>query len=126
MAKSKALELARAAYRGFAEGDMRPLFSILDENIVWTNHSTSSYSPFAGIHVGVSGVKAYFSNMPEINQERFDIKAMAEANGYVMATIDRKAYYKAAGKLHEGQIVHVLQFQGEKLVRMDIYEHGHF
>ena len=126
MSQSKALILAKAAYQGFAEGDMQPLLSILAEDVQWTNHSTSNYSPFKGIHHGVEGVKAYFSRMPEINQERFNIVAIAENNGYVMAPIDRKATYLAAGKVHEGQIVHVLRFVGDKLQQMDIYEHGHF
>jgi len=32
----------------------------------------------------------------------------------------------AAGKVHEGQIVHILRFQNDKLQQMDIYEHRHF
>ena len=125
MSQSKALALAQAAYQGFAEGNMEPLFSILAEDVKWINHSSSSYSPFAGVHRGLEGVKAYFSHMPEIDQEKFEIKAMAEQNGYVMVTIERRAIYKAVGKVHEGQIVHVMRFDDDKLQQMDIYEHRH-
>ena len=117
------LDLAKTAYDGFAEGDMQPLFSILSEDVVWTNHSSKEYSPFAGSHHGVEGVKAYFGRMPEIKQDRFDIVAIAESNGYVMVTIERKATYLSVGKTHEGQIVHVLRFDQGLLVQMDIYEH---
>lgn len=123
MPSSSPLALAKAAYQGFAEGDMQPLLSILAVDVIWNNHSSKSYSPFAGSHHGVEGVKAYFSLMPAINQERFDIIAIAENNGYVMATIDRKATYLSVGKTHEGQIVHILRFEGGKLQQMDIYEH---
>ena len=123
MTDSKPLALAKAAYQGFADGDMQPLLSMLADDVVWTNHSAKAYSPFAGSHVGVEGVKKYFSRMPQINQERFDILAIAENNGYVMVTIDRKATYLSVGKVHEGQIVHVLRFEADLLKRMDIYEH---
>ncbi len=123
MNASLPLQLALAAYHGFARGDMHPLFAMLAEDIVWTNHSSSPYSPFAGVHYGIEGVKSYFSHMPEIDQERFAIQAIAEQNGYVMVTIDRKATYLAADKIHEGQIAHVLHFEEGKLRRMDIYEH---
>lgn len=118
-------ELALAAYQGFSEGNMEPLFSILDPEVKWINHSPSPYSPFAGVHHGPEGVKAYFNRMPEIDQERFDIKAIAEQNDYVMVVVDRKALYKAVGKIHEGQIVHILRFEEGKLKQMDIYEPRH-
>ena len=120
------LTLAKAAYDGFSNGNMNPLFEMLSDQVVWTNHSPASYSPFRGVHHGIEGVKEYFSHMPEINQERFEIKAMAEQNDYVMVTIDRKATYKSSGNLHEGQIVHVLRFEKDRLISMDIYEHNHF
>ena len=126
MTQSNPLTSAKAAYEGFFNGTMEPLFSILADNIVWTNHSAAEYSPFAGIHKGVEGVKEYFSHMPEIDQQKFEILAMAEHNGYVMVTINRVARYLAAGKTHEGQIVHVLRFNNDKLQQMDIYEHNHF
>ena len=122
MSQLTPLALAQAAYQGFSKGNMEPLFSILAEDVRWINHSPSDYSPFTGVHYGVEGVKEYFSHMPEIDQEKFEIRAMAEQNGYVMATIERKATYKAAGKVHEGQIVHVLRFKESKLQQMDIYE----
>ena len=124
--KQTPIELAKAAYHGFFKGDMGPLFTILADDIIWTNHSPASYSPFRGIHRGIMGVEKYFSHMGEIDQQQFEIKAMAEENGYVMVTINRKALYKAEGKFHEGQIVHVLRFENDKLVQMDIYEHNHF
>ncbi len=123
MSNTTPLALAKAAYQGFAEGDMQPLLSILAKDVIWNNHSSKSYSPFAGSHHGIEGVKAYFSRMPAIQQDRFDIIAIAENNGYVMATIDRKATYLSVDKTHEGQIVHVLRFEAGKLKQMDIYEH---
>lgn len=126
MPQSNSLASAKAAYDGFFNGTMKPLFSILADDVVWTNHSAAEYSPFAGIHQGVEGVREYFSHMPEIDQQKFEILAMAEQNGYVMVTINRVAKYLTAGRTHEGQIVHVLRFENDKLQQMDIYEHNHF
>ena len=123
---SRPLALAKAAYDGFSKGNMEPLLSILSPDVRWINHSANTYSPFRGVHHGVAGVKAYFSHMPEIEQERFDLLAIAEQNGHVMVTIDRKTTYKSVGKIHEGQIVHVLRFVDDQLQQMDIYEHQHF
>ena len=73
MTQSNPLALAKAAYDGFFNGTMEPLFSMLADDVVWTNHSAAEYSPFTGIHKGVKGVKEYFSHMPEIDQLKFEI-----------------------------------------------------
>ena len=60
--------------------------------------------------------------MAEIQLEKFDIHTMMEANNRVVALIDVRRITTATGDITEGQFVHVLKFEGDKLTQVDIYE----
>ena len=47
---------------------------------------------------------------------------MMEANNRVVALIDVRRITTATGDITEGQFVHVLKFEGDKLTQVDIYE----
>ncbi len=115
------LSIAQEIYAGFGKGDLKPLFDSAAEDIVWSSHSHPS-SPFHGVWRGAEALQEYFGNMALIRIEKFDIHTMVEANDRVVALIDVRRIITATGEVTEGQFVHVLKFENNKLARVDIYE----
>ena len=115
------LSQVQEIYAGFGKGDLAPLFGTAAEDIVWNSHSHPS-SPFHGVWRGVGALQEYFGHMAEIRLEKFDIHTMMEANNHVVALIDVRRITTATGDITEGQFVHVLKFEGDKLTQVDIYE----
>jgi ketosteroid isomerase-like protein len=115
------LSLVQEIYAGFGQGDLSPLLGAAAEDIVWSSHSHPS-SPFHGVWRGAEALPEYFGNMAEIQLEKFDIHTMMEANNRVVALIDVRRITTATGDITEGQFVHVLKFEGDKLTQVDIYE----
>ncbi|TAL01760.1 MAG: hypothetical protein EPO08_08665 [Rhodospirillaceae bacterium] len=52
---NKALMVSVA--RGFKEGDLRPLFDSIDDNIIWKSMSPTALFRFGGVHAQRLGVK---------------------------------------------------------------------
>ncbi|MEL6251563.1 MAG: nuclear transport factor 2 family protein [Bacteroidota bacterium] len=121
MTASNNLLSTKAAYQGFSEGNLEPIFSMLHEQTVWHSHNTDD-SPFKGIFKGQKGVQEYFGNMHDLDIERFDLVSMAEKDNIVFVLLDSKRTIKSLGKTTEGLVTHVLQFEDGKLKRMDLYE----
>ncbi|MDW3652206.1 MAG: nuclear transport factor 2 family protein [Bacteroidia bacterium] len=121
MTASSNLLSTQAAYQGFAEGNLEPIFSILDEQTIWNSHSSED-SPMKGIYKGPQGVQEYFGNLPKIELERFELVSLAEKDHVVFVLLDTKRRIKSSGKTTEGYSTHVLQFEEGKLKRMDLYE----
>lgn len=115
------LAATQAAYEGFSRGDMNPLFSILADDIIWYSHSLST-SPFHGTYKGIPAVQSYFGNMEKVDLTKFDIKSMTEAGNSVIVILDARRVTKATGEVMEGQVVHVWQYAGDKIVQGDLYE----
>lgn len=121
MSASSNLLRTQAAYKGFSEGNLEPIFSMLDEHTIWQSHSSDD-SPMKGIFKGPQGVQEYFGNLPRIELEKFDLVSMAEKDNVVFVLLDTKRTIKSSGRTTEGYGTHVLQFEEGKLKRMDLYE----
>ncbi len=115
------LALTQAAYEGFGNGDMNPLFSILAEDILWNSHSHPS-SPFHGVHRGVPAIQAYFGNMVKVELEKFEIMNMIEADDRVVVLVDVRRVTKESGQMIEGMAVHTYKFANGKITQADLYE----
>ncbi len=50
---SKNIRRARRALKSLRDGDIPTLFSLLANNVVWTEHATVEAIPFAGIWIGL-------------------------------------------------------------------------
>ena len=121
MTTSSNLLSTQAAYKGFSEGNLEPIFSMLDEQTIWQSHSSED-SPMKGIFKGPQGVQEYFGNLPKIELEKFELVSMAEKDNIVFVLLDTRRTIKSSGKSTEGFGTHVLQFENGKLKRMDMYE----
>lgn len=121
MAQSNHLQKTQNIYNAFKQGNMEPLFQSIAENVLWTNHSGSE-SPFTGAYFGPDGVKQYLGHMEQVNLEKFDIKTMMEHEGIIVVLIDVRRILLADSTIKDGQFVHILRFENDKIVKMDIYE----
>jgi len=121
MTQTDHLQKTQNIYNAFKQGNLEPLYQNLADNVLWTNHSGPE-SPLTGAYFGPDGVKQYLGHMEQVNLERFDIKTMMEQEGVVVVLIDVRRIVLADGHTKEGQFVHVIQFENDKIVKMDIYE----
>ena len=118
------LKTIQDMYAAFVEGDLGPLFAALSDEIVWNSHS-HPVSPFHGIHRGIPAVEAYFGKLPDVDIERFDVKAIFEADDKVIALIDQCRVTKSTGLAHDGLYVHVWGFNKDgKMNQVDIFENS--
>lgn len=112
---------ATAAYQGFMTGNMEPLFAQLHADVTWNHHSNSETS-FPGTYKGQQGVMEYFGHMAEIEMEKFELKLITEKETYIFVVLETMRTIKASGKREGGQEVHMLQYEDDRLLQMDVYQ----
>jgi ketosteroid isomerase-like protein len=117
------LELFQKAYNGFMEGNLSPLFEILSPDVVWAC-SADPTSAFHGIFEGVAGVQRYFESTAHVKLEKFDLRTMMAKDNFVVALVDVRHTGHEGGLVTDGQSVHVLEFEGDKVVRYCLYEYN--
>lgn len=117
------LELLKAVYHGFQNGNMAVLFSNLAEDAVWKNHGSED-SPLPIISQGADEIMEYFQAVETgVELRKFDIKHILESNDTFTVLIDVDRKYKTNGSEKQGQYVHVIQFNEEsQLTAFDAYE----
>ena len=115
--------LVAAAYEGFGRGDLGPIFSMLADDVVWTNHATSA-APFSGEYKGAAGVQQFFEALDAIEITHFDFHTLVAEGDIVVGLGDTAYTVKATGKSAAGPLVHVLRMENGKLVRFDEFEHA--
>ena len=113
-------QLTAAAYKGFSEGNLEPLLAMLHPEVKYVYHNEGN-SPLAGEYLGVSGVSEFFGHLPNVDMEKFEVTGMREKDNKVVVLVDIKITPHATSLTREGQEVHVLDFDGDKLMKMDLY-----
>ncbi|MEX2553493.1 MAG: nuclear transport factor 2 family protein [Actinomycetota bacterium] len=108
-------------YEAFNRGEINLVFDSLADDVVWTNHSWES-SPLRGVFSGKTGVEQFFSNLDQIELERFDVKDIIAVEDTVIVLIDYKANVKRTGKSVESTLVHLMTLRDGKLATWDEYE----
>ena len=117
------LELVKAVYHGFQNGNMEILFSNLAKDAVWKNHGSDD-SPLPAVSNGAEGVMNYFQAVDSgLEFRKFDIKNILESDDTFTVLIDVDRKYKTNGSEKQGQYVHVIKFNEDgKLTSFDAYE----
>lgn len=94
---NKAL-MAKAA-RGFAEGDLKPLLTALDEKVEWVSNSPLQFFRFGGKHAKLAGVTELQALMAATYLfHRFDPKEIIAEGDTVWGLFDVEATHQPSGK----------------------------
>ena len=117
------LELVQKGLNDFMEGDVSSLFEILSPDVVWAN-STHPTSAFHGIFKGVAGVQKYFESIAQVELEKFDLRTMMAKDNFVVFLVDVRHAGHEGGLVTDGQSVHVIEFEGDKIIRYYLYEYS--
>jgi ketosteroid isomerase-like protein len=112
--------LVRTAYDGFMKGDLGPVFAALDENIVWSIHTSA---PFAGEYRGIADVQAFFGKLDAaVEITKFDMPTLLAENDSLVALGYSAFTVKETGRTSEGMLVHVFRLAGGKVISFDEFE----
>ncbi|GAC1611818.1 MAG: hypothetical protein NVS3B26_28480 [Mycobacteriales bacterium] len=111
-----------AGYEGFSRGDLDPVFALIADDVVWTNHATQS--PLAGEYRGVAGVQEFFTKLDALAEiTKFDMHTIIAEGDHLVALGYSALTVKATGNAGEGPLVHVFRFTDGKVSTFDEYEH---
>jgi len=106
------------AYNGFAQGDRRPLFSIMDPGIEWTE--AAGY-PYGGTYIGPDAIEHGIFSRVEDEWDGYtatpDLILVDGPSVIVVGTYN--GTYKATSKSFRARFAHVWHFTGENLVRFE-------
>ena len=111
-------QLLRAAYDGFARGDLEPLMGALTDDIAWED---STLGPLAGNYVGREEVLGLFGRMMEVYGGSLQLEVvdiLANDGRGVVLTRER-------GTTREGHLewtgVHLWEFRDGRCARFTAY-----
>ena len=105
------LELVKAVYQGFQNGNMEILFSNLADGAVWKNHGSED-SPLPVLSRGAGEIMQYFQAVDSgLELRKFDIQRILENGDTFTVLIDVDRKYKTNGSEKQGQYVHVIKLQ---------------
>ena len=115
--------LVQEAYDGFAKGDVGPLLSILGENIEWYEAEHVTYWP-GGAYKGPQAVlEGVISRIPQ-DFDNFTInigRILGCGDTVVVEARYQATSAKSSGKPLDAQVVHIWDFDGDKVVRWQQY-----
>jgi uncharacterized protein len=115
--------LVQEAYDGFAQGDVGPLLSILGENIEWYEAEHVTYWP-GGAYKGPQAVlEGVISRIPQ-DFDNFTInigRILGCGDTVVVEARYQATSAKSSGKPLDAQVVHIWDFEGDKVVRWQQY-----
>ena len=126
LTKSKNIQATEEAYLGFTQGNLEPLFKMTHPQKASWNYFGDSDVPFTGTFKGMEGVHEFFSHMPKVTIERFDIKSYEEKGDVIEVINDVRIVVNETGKVVEGLEKHILRFEGDKIVEQNIYPPGKY
>ncbi len=85
--------------RAFAEGDMQPLLTALDDNVQWTSNSPVPYFRFGGGHTNRDGVKELLALIAATYMfRRFQAKEIVAEGETVWGLFEVEAAHQSSGK----------------------------
>ena len=115
--------LVQEAYDGFAQGDVGPLLGILGENIEWYEAEHVTYWP-GGAYKGHQAVlEGVISRIPQ-DFDNFTInigRILGCGDTVVVEARYQATSAKSSGKPLDAQVVHIWDFEGDKVVRWQQY-----
>lgn len=114
------IKMVSDIYEEFVKGNMERLYEHIDENITWTNHGC--VKPFAGKYNGPEGVMRYLSYLDTVDLEIFNVESITENREDVFIMIRIRRIEKKTGKKTEGKALHIMKFDHDMIIEMDIYE----
>ena len=106
------LEIARAGYEAFANGDLETVSDLLTDDIVW--HARGN-NPLSGDYEGKEAVMGYFGRLMQETGGSFknDIHDILANDEHGVALVTASA--TRSGKSLEGHVVHVFHISGGKI-----------
>lgn len=106
------LEIARAGYEAFANGDMETVSDLLSDDIVW--HSGGD-NILTGDYVGKEASLGYLARLMQETGGSFknDVHDMLANDEHGVALVTASA--TRGGKSLEGRVVHVFHMRGGKM-----------
>ena len=106
------LEIARAGYEAFANGDMETVSDLLSDDIVW--HSGGN-NILTGDYVGKEASLGYLARLMQETGGSFknDVHDMLANDEHGVALVTASA--TRGGKSLEGRVVHVFHMRGGKM-----------
>jgi ketosteroid isomerase-like protein len=110
----------QAAYDGFMQGDLEPMFEILTEDVLWNVHSHPDV-PFHGVWHGHIGVKESLIRVEAVDMQRFDVDSIGFVGDRVVVLLQVR-FVTRNGLTVEGPFVHILTFEGDKISRVDLFD----
>ena len=120
---SNNVTLVQEAYDGFAKGDVGPLLSILGESIEWYEAEHVTYWP-GGAYKGPQAVlEGVISRIPQdFDNFTINIRRILRCGDTVVVEARYQATsVKSSGKPLDAQVVHIWDFEGDKVVRWQQY-----
>lgn len=116
------IALVRAAYDGFARGDIKPLLNLLSGDVEWHEAEHVPYWPggaFVGSQAVVEGV---FARLPQdFDDFKVDVGRIVACGDTVLVEARYRATVKATGLPLDAQVAHVWDFRDDKVVRWQQY-----
>ena len=117
------LETTKRAYELFKRGEVPTLIKdIVDDSCTWIAPGPSDKLPWAGRFKGKQGVAQFFTRVAEnLHFNEFAPREMIEQDNTVVVIGAASAVVKKTGKTASSDWVHVLKYQGGKLVFFQEY-----
>jgi ketosteroid isomerase-like protein len=116
-------QLLRAAYDGFARGDLEPLLDSLADDIAWED---STLGPLAGNYVGKEQVLGLFGRMMEVyggTSQLEVVDILANDDRGVVLTREQGT---TSGEHLKWTGVHLWEFRGGQCARFTAYNNGEY
>ena len=108
-------------YQEFNNGNLEPLFELIHpEKVTYIYHGEAD-NPFTGTYKKMEGVMHFFSHLSEVEIERFDAISFINQGDKYLVMNDVKINFNETGKILEGKETHVLRFEDDILVEMNLY-----
>jgi uncharacterized protein len=92
------LQVVQDIYAAFGRGDFQAMLRDLAPDIEWEYGETSADVPWLAPQRGLQGVGAFLASLAALEFQRFELKALLEGPGVVVALIDMEAVVKATGR----------------------------
>lgn len=117
----KNLELVKAIYQAFGEGDISRVLEKLDENVLWKIKGPAGY-PFFGTYQGHSGFLEFLQKLGSVaDLSSFEPKRFIDAGNTIIVTGSEKATAKRSGAQYSTEWCQLFTCEGGKVVSFEEY-----
>ncbi len=121
MSEQENIRLVQQTYEGYRKGDLRPLLSLLADEVEWVSPELEWVSGTGGC-CGCEDVSKYFSTINEHAEIRHFEPSEFIAQGEKVVVLGHSAATaRATGKKYESDWAHVFTLKDGKIVRFQQY-----